>query len=291
MNTILFSLISLIISIPVAQSQTAKDQPTRKLQYWLTKQDRSVLLAKQADLNFQSAANASQVITVDDAVKAQSIEGFGYALTGGSAQVINSLQPQVKKQLLQELFGNQSTSIGISYLRISLGASDLDSAVFSYNDLPQGATDLKLEKFSLQPDKANLIPLLKEILKINPGIKIMACPWSPPAWMKSNNSTKGGSLQTKYYDVYARYFVKYIQQMQSNGIRIDAITPQNEPLHPGNNPSLLFLAEEEANFIKNNLGPAFQAANIKTKIIVYDHNCNKPEYPISILNDVAAKNS
>jgi glucosylceramidase len=155
--------------------------------------------------------------------------------------------------------------------------------------MPVGQTDLALANFSLSPDKDYLIPLLKEILLINPNIKIMACPWSPPVWMKDNNSTIGGSLQLNYYAVYAQYFVKYIQAMKAEGITIDAITPQNEPLNPANNPSLLMLAAEQANFIKNNLGPAFQAANITTKIIIYDHNCDRPEYPVSILNDAAAK--
>jgi glucosylceramidase len=155
--------------------------------------------------------------------------------------------------------------------------------------MPAGQTDPTLSSFSLAPDKDYLIPLLKEILLINPNIRIMACPWSPPVWMKDNNSTIGGSLQTANYDVYAKYFVKYIQAMKAEGITIDAITPQNEPLNPANNPSLLMLATEQTNFIKNNLGPAFQAANINTKIIVYDHNCDKPEYPVSILNDAAAK--
>jgi len=117
----------------------------------------------------------------------------------------------------------------------------------------------------------------------------MGSPWSPPVWMKDNNSTIGGSLQPKYYSVYAQYFVKYIQKMKEQGISVDAITVQNEPLHPGNNPSLLMTAPQQADFIKNHLGPAFQAANITTKIIIYDHNCDKPEYPISVLNDPAAK--
>ena len=106
--------------------------------------------------------------------------------------------------------------------------------------------------------------------------------------MKDNNSSIGGSLQTQYYDVYARYFVKYIQEMKAEGITVDAITPQNEPLNPGNNPSLLMTAAEQTNFIKNNLGPAFQAAGITTKIIIYDHNCDHPEYPMTVLNDAAA---
>lgn len=191
--------------------------------------------------------------------------------------------------MLQDLFGTKENSISISYLRISIGASDLNESVFSYNDLPEGQTDVNLSQFSLAPDKTDLIPLLKEILSINPAIKIMGSPWSPPVWMKDNNSSVGGSLQPQYYGVYAQYFVKYIQEMKAEGIEIDAITPQNEPLHPGNNPSLLMTAPQQTDFIKNHLGPAFQSANIDTKIIIYDHNCDKPEYPISVLNDAGAK--
>jgi glucosylceramidase len=117
----------------------------------------------------------------------------------------------------------------------------------------------------------------------------MGSPWSPPTWMKTNNDTKGGSLKPDYYDAYARYFVKYIQDMQAEGITIDAITIQNEPLHPGNNPSLLMQASEQAVFVKQSLGPAFQAASLKTKIIIYDHNADRPDYPLAILNDPEAK--
>jgi glucosylceramidase len=134
----------------------------------------------------------------------------------------------------------------------------------------------------------DLIPMLKEIVAINPNIKIMAAPWSAPKWMKDNTSFIGGSLKPEYYAVYAKYFVKYIQTMKTEGITIDAITPQNEPLHPGNNPSMLMSALQQTDFIKNHLGPAFKAANLATKIVTYDHNCNLPEYPIAVLNDPEA---
>ncbi len=261
-----------------------------EVDFWLTKGDQSVKIQRQNGiLSFNSTYNGYANIEVDDAQTYQTVEGFGFTLTGGSAQVINSLSTAKKQELLQILFGSNSNAISISYLRISMGASDLDNAPFSYNDLPNGETDVNLTKFSLAPDKAHLIPLLKEILNINPNIKILGSPWSPPVWMKDNNSTIGGSLQPKYYSVYANYFVKYIQQMKAEGITIDAITPQNEPLHPGNNPSLLMTALQQADFIKNHLGPAFQTTNLSTKIIIYDHNCDKPEYPISILNDADAK--
>jgi glucosylceramidase len=261
---------------------------SNQVQAWITTTDESLKLQKQNDLVFNSETNSNPTIEVDPAQKFQTIEGFGFSLTGGSAQTILKLDKAKKEALLQELFSRKNDAIGLSYLRISIGASDLNETVFSYDDLPEGQTDLKLEKFNLGPDLKDVVPLLKEILTINPQIKIMGSPWSPPVWMKDNGSSKGGSLQPKYYQVYAEYFVKYIQAMKSHGIVIDAITPQNEPLHPGNNPSLLMLAEQQADFIGNHLGPAFAKAKIKTKIVVYDHNCNKPEYPLTILKDTKA---
>jgi O-glycosyl hydrolase len=260
-----------------------------EVDFWLTKGNQSALLQKQTGiLAFGSKANIYPNIEIKDSQKYQTIDGFGFTLTGGSAQVINQLVSQKKKDLLQELFGSGENSIGLSYLRISIGASDLNASPFTYDDMPTGQTDVSLANFSLAPDMIDLMPLLKEILAINPNIKIMGSPWSAPLWMKDNNNFIGGSLQPKYYDVYAQYFVKFIQKMKAEGIVIDAITPQNEPLHGGNNPSMVMTALQQADFIKNNLGPAFQSANITTKIITYDHNCDKPEYPITILKDAVA---
>lgn len=291
-------LIAILTSL-VAECSPSSPQPTptppttpvvtNDVDFWLTKGDQSVLLKKQSTvLGFGTVYNMYPNIEVDDAQAFQTVDGFGYTLTGGSAEVINQLSAAKKQELLQELFGSSENSISISYLRLSIAASDLNSAPFSYDDMPTGQTDANLANFSLAPDVTNLIPVLKAILAINPNIKIMATPWSPPVWMKDNNSFIGGSLQPQYYGVYAQYFVKYIQKMKAEGITIDAICPQNEPLHPGNNPSMLMTASQQAEFIKNNLGPAFQTAGINTKIVIYDHNCDRPDYPIAVLSDTAA---
>jgi glucosylceramidase len=262
---------------------------TNDVDFWLTKGDQSVKLQKQAViLGFATKTNVYPNIEVNESTSFQSIDGFGYTLTGGSAEMINGLAASAKAELLQELFGNSASSISINYLRLSIGASDLNRTPFTYNDLPAGETDPTLANFNLSEDAATLLPLLKEIVAINPAIKIMATPWSPPVWMKDNKSFVGGSLLPQYYSVYAQYFVKYIQKMKAEGIAIDAVTPQNEPLHPGNNPSLYMTAAQQADFIKNHLGPAFRAANITTKIIIYDHNADRPDYPISVLSDAAA---
>jgi glucosylceramidase len=259
------------------------------LAFWLTDPGQSIYFTKQKTiLNFSGSSNSNPTIVVDTTQTYQTMDGFGFALTGGSAWLINQLPSQQRNDLLKELFSRDSTFIGINYLRISIGASDLDAKVFSYDDMTGTNTDSLLEHFSIAPDKENLIPVLKSIIALNPTIKILGSPWSAPAWMKTNNDTRGGSLKPQYYGVYANYLVKYIQAMQAEGIRVDAITPQNEPLNPGNNPAMTMSAVEQADFVKNFLGPAFRAAGINTKIIVYDHNCDVPSYPLTILNDAAA---
>lgn len=255
--------------------------------FWVTKGNQSSLLQKQnIKLLFTKVPNSFSNIEVNDTQMYQTIDGFGYTLTGGSVEMINTLTPVKKQELLQNLFGQTSSDIGISYIRISIGASDLNSTVFSYNDLPNGQTDLAQENFSLTPDSA-LIQMLQEILQINPNIKIMAVPWSAPLWMKSVYTSVGSSLLPNYYSSYALYFVKYIQAMQAQGITIDAVCPQNEPLHGGNNPSLVMTASQQISFIKK-LGLAFQNNGITTKIVCYDHNCDNPQYPIQVLNDAQA---
>jgi glucosylceramidase len=274
---------------PDPQPPVVNPQPTGPSQvaFWLTNTDRTALFRKQTNvLNFGTTNNNFPTINIDTARTYQTMDGFGYTLTGGSATVINRMSASSRADLLRELFATDSTWLGVSYLRVSIGASDLDDRVFTYAET---AGDVSLTQFTLAPDRTALIPVLKQILAINPNIKIMGSPWTAPLWMKSNNNAKGGSLQTQYYDAYARYFVKYIQQMAAEGIRIDAVTLQNEPLNPDNEPSMLMSAVEQANFIKNNIGPAFAAAGITTKIIAYDHNPDRADYPLAVLGDAAAR--
>lgn len=289
MHKLILPLLVSSIFYTCSNKQLEVSPASAPIDSWTTSGDGSALL-KHTTLDFVPGKNDSfPVITIDSTQSFQTIDGFGYTLTGGSAQLIHQLGAATKDALLEELFGTADNSIGVSYLRISMGASDLSPSVFSYNDLPSGETDVSLSTFSLSQDTLALLPVLQQILKINPNIKIMATPWSAPVWMKNNGSSIGGSLQPQCYGVYAQYFVKYIQQMQAQGIPIDAVTLQNEPEHGGNNPSMLLTAPQAIDFVKNHLGPAFQTAGLSTKIIVWDHNCDHPEYPITVLNDPAAK--
>jgi len=280
------TLLSIALSGVLGSVSAQKERPVT---VWLTDPAHSVFFQRQPELFLdKGGVNAGDpVIGMDEKKTFQHVDGFGWALTGGSAQHIMAMSPAARTALLQELFGTDSNHIGGSYLRVSIGASDLNDHVFSYDDLPSGQTDTALDHFDLGPDKTEVIPVLQEIIAINPEIKILGSPWSAPAWMKNNHDTRGGSLLPQYYRAYAKYLVKYILAMQQNGIGVGAITVQNEPLHPGNNPSMYMPAIAEAAFVKV-LGPMIAEERLDTKIIVYDHNADRPDYPDSIYRDPEA---
>ncbi|HSF53932.1 MAG TPA: glycoside hydrolase family 30 beta sandwich domain-containing protein [Algoriphagus sp.] len=259
----------------------------QEIEFWLTDPKANVLLEKQS--NDQEFPDSELILTVDSETSFQVMDGFGFTLSQGSAKHLLAMSDSSRDNLLQELFGKGEKDIRISYLRLSVAASDLNDFPFSYNDLQDSlATDPALENFSLSYDTLDVIPVLKQILDINPNIKLMASPWSPPKWMKDNKDSRGGSLLEEFEGAYACYLVNYIKAMQEKGFKIDALTIQNEPLHPGNNPSLLMLPEQQARFIGVHLGPAFAENEIRTKIVVYDHNADRPDYPIAVLSDTLA---
>jgi len=283
-------LLSAIALLPLAS--LAQNDAT----LWLTNPDRSALLAEQSPkLAFTSTAPTGQVIDVDSSKTYQTMDGFGYALTGGSAMLIHRMDPAKRAALLHNLFTTEGDGIGVSYLRVTVGSSDMNDHVYSYDDLPQSSsdsspqTDPDMAHFSLAPDETDVIPVLKEILAINPKIKILASPWSAPLWMKTTGKAQGGVLLPEYFPAYAKYWVKYIQGMKAEGITIDALTIENEPLNEKNTPSMLMLESEQDDFIAHDLGPAFQKAGIKTKILLYDHNLDHPAYVLSILKDPDAR--
>ena len=281
LKLLLFSSCALLFS-----SSLLNAQEEREARLWLTTPDRTALVAPQAaSLHFSSEAGRLPVLTVDDAQRFQSIDGFGFALTGGSAQLLMRMDTAHRTALLKELFTTGDNAIGVSYLRLSIGSSDMNERVYSYDDLSPGGTDVEMSKFNLEPDRSDVIPVLKEILAIQPGIKILGSPWSAPAWMKTNNDMKGGELKPEYYRAFAKYLVKYVEGMRAKGIAIDAITVENEPLNPKNTPSMAMFAQEQHTFIANDLGPAFEKAGIRTKILLYDHNPDVLSYAMSILAD------
>lgn len=259
-------------------------------QVWVTNGLQTKLLEKQPDIDVYDISNSDfPTITVNDSQKYQEIDGFGAALTGSSAFLINKRMDNVQRNILLTQLFDKTDGLGISYLRLTIGSSDFSLEDYTYNDLEAGETDPDQELFSIAKDEENIIPVLKDIVGISPGIKLMGSPWSPPAWMKSGQSLHGGSLRPEWYASYAQYFAEYINAYSGHGLTIDAITVQNEPLHETNAyPSMRMEAGEQAAFIGEYLGPLFQDRNIGTKIVAYDHNFDHPDYPIAVLDNEKA---
>jgi glucosylceramidase len=282
------------IAVPTKGVKNPKTSTFRNLQkiiasVWITTPDQSQLLNRQADLAFAPYRPTSKLLTinVDEKQTFQQMDGFGASFTDSSAWLVyKKLTPLQRKELMVKLF-DPVNGIGLSYLRQPMGSSDFSvQKHYTYNDSPNNLPDPELKYFSIDYDRAYIIPVIKQALQINPKLKIMATPWSAPAWMKSNTSVIGGSLKPDAYQPYAQYFVKFIQAYAKEGITIDAVTVQNEPLHsPDNYPGMLMSPQQQIDFIKNHLYPAFLNAGIKTKIIAYDHNWDEVNYPLTILSD------
>lgn len=256
-------------------------------QAWLTDANHKHILAPAAIGSDATGPAAS--IQIDPTRRYQRIDGFGFALTGGSAQLLQRMTPAARHALLAEMFDRRDGGMGVSWLRISIGSSDMDDHVFTYDDQPNGTADPTLRHFSLTADEQALIPTLREILSIAPGLPILASPWSMPAWMKTNGQPKGGHLRPDMSDAFAAYLVDYVRGMGEHGVPIWGITLQNEPGNPNNTPSMLMDAAHQASLIGGHVGPAFRKADLTARIIAFDHNCDHPDFPLTVLADEAAE--
>ena len=254
---------------------------------WLTTSDRSRLLQAQTPVSF-AADRASHPVTIDvnESLRYQTMDGFGSSLTDSSAWLIaNRMSATQRETLLRNLFTTGGSGIGLSILRQPLGASDFALSNYNYDN-----TCCDLSDFSVDYEMAYIVPVLKQIQSLSPQVLIMGTPWSAPGWMKTSGSMNGGSLQYAYYKTHAQYFVKWIQAYQAEGLPIWAITPQNEPMHETSGyPTMKMEAGDQASFVKNDLGPALQAAGLSTKIVIFDHNWSLVSYPTTVLNDPTAK--
>ncbi|MFZ0661590.1 MAG: chitobiase/beta-hexosaminidase C-terminal domain-containing protein [Acidobacteriaceae bacterium] len=255
----------------------------------LTTNDEKNLLAPQPNVNFNTnAADAgTNTIVVDSAQKYQTMDGFGAAFTDSAAYLLEKVaQPSQLPDALSDLFTRNGDGIGLSFMRNPMGASDLALLVYSFDDQPTGSTDPTLNDFSIAPDQSYIIPLILAAKKLNPRMKIMANPWSPPGWMKNTDTMMGGSLLPADYTAFAAYFVKYIQAYQAAGIPIDYISLQNEPLNnTAAYPSMDMDAQTELTMLRDDVLPALKAAGLSTQVLVYDHNWDTPSYPDTVLSD------
>lgn len=254
--------------------------------------DRRMLLQAQPSVQFGTGGSSTgPVITVNDTLKYQQMDGFGASLTDSAAWVVaNKLSSAQQTTLWQSLF-SPSNGIGISFLRQPMGATDFAvGGNYSYDDVVAGQADPNLASFSIAHDIAYITPLLQKALAINPGIKVTAVPWSPPAWMKTSGTMNGGNMNTAYFPSLAQYFVKFIQAYQQQGIPIYAVMAQNEPLNSTTNyPSEYLAVADEATFVGMDLGPALNSTGLNTvKIFGYNHNWDNTSYAETLLTDPSA---
>lgn len=288
-GTILLFIINVLVLTIFGGGIEYMDNWTNKeVEVWLTTSNQLNLLSQQPSLEISKRkgdVNLLQTkIEVNKNIVYQKMEGFGGSLTDASAWLIYyALEEEQKNELMKNLFSPEE-GIGISLLRQPMGASDFALRMYTYDNVPDGEEDFELYYFNIDHDKEYIIPLIKQALEINKNLKVIASPWSAPAWMKTSKSLIGGSLREECYEVYARYFVKFIKAYESEGIPIYAITIQNEPLYvPSEYPGMFMSPEAQATFINDYLGPLFEKENIDTLILCYDHNWDNIEYPEIVL--------
>ncbi|MBN1347167.1 MAG: glycosyl hydrolase [Phycisphaerae bacterium] len=293
------------LALAVVATATASDvmaQPT--VDVWLSSQDLKHRIEKQPSLSFARAESSElPAIEVDPARRYQSMLGLGASLEPTTCYNLSRLQPKAQDEVIRRLV-DPSDGIGMNLMRICIGTPDFTGDPwYSYDDVPEGQTDETLAHFSIEKDRRYLLPILKKARAASPELRFFASPWSPPGWMTSTGDMIGGHLLPKYYGVYARYFVRFVQAYEKEDIPIHAVTIQNEPGVDRSKdrprwryPSCRWTGEQERDFIRDHLGPTFRKAGLKTKIWCYDHNFNeKPmpgdagiDYPTVVLKDKAA---
>ncbi len=256
---------------------------------WVTTADQSRLLAREPDIPLAAQASLAIRIEVNPERRYQQIVGFGAAVTDSSAWLIrNRLNEQQRAALLGELFGREG-GLGLSFTRISIGASDFSLTHYSLDDPPDGKADPDLAHFSIEPNRGYLLPVLKAALAINPQLRIVASPWSPPGWMKTSGSMVGGRLRADSQPALAKYLVRFADAYAAEGVPIYALTLQNEPgFEPGNYPGMKLDPKERADIIGRFLGPTLAQRPERPLILDWDHNWDVPASPLAVLADPIA---
>lgn len=269
-------------------------QPQEKAMVYTTTKSMSSIF-KESQVNVIDATESLSTVVLNPSEKYQVMDGFGAAMTWATCYNMLKMTAEDRHALLVELFDKEK-GLGISLVRVSVGASDFNIEEYTWCD-QEGLENFKIDR----RDEEIVIPVLKEMYAINPDVKIIASPWSTPKWMKMGNGGSGkhdqwtsGRLDPKYYEAYAQYFVKWINVMQGYGFKVTALTPQNEPLNHGNSMSTYMPWKDQRDFIKTALGPGLEEAGLDTRILLFDHNYNydnqadQKNYPLNIFKDPEA---
>ena len=266
---------------------------------WLTTTDdaagRHVTRGLQAQTPFafsSGTGGSGENITVDENTRYQTFTGGGASFTDTAAWLMNSsgaLSAATRNATMTKLF-SPTDGIGLSFLRNPMGASDLARYGYSYDDVAAGQTDPNLNSFSIAHDLADVVPLTKQALSLNPSLTVMASPWTAPAWMKDSGSLNGGWLKSEDYGAYANYFVKYLQAYKDQGVPVSYVTVQNEPTCCSGYPSMSWNASGLAYFTKSELLPKLNASGLTTKVLAHDWNWDVYDsYAASTVDDAAVR--
>ena len=279
---------SSIGTTPIDTTGTTINGPAA--QAWVTTGDQARIFSQEPDIAIATGNDTSStVITVDASTTYQTMVGFGAAMTDASAYLIESKMSATQRgALMQDLFG-RNPGIGLSFIRVPMGASDFSLRQYSYDDVGANQTDSTLSHFSVGPDSAYKIPALQQALSINPQLTLMASPWSAPGWMKTSGSLITGTLLPKYYESFANYFARFIDAYKASAVPISAITIQNEPhFEPSNYPGMRLDDTARATIIGRYVGPLLASRAPNVKILDWDHNWDEPNAPLTVLADAQA---
>jgi len=257
---------------------------------WLTTADEKHKLDFQARVASSGRAKGDEALTIDTSKRFQKMHGFGAAMTDASAELFSRLPDAQRKAIMAELFGRANGGLGLSFTRLTVGASDFSRTHYSYDDTPGNAPDPQLRYFSIAPARKYVLPRVREALAINPDLKVMISPWSAPAWMKTTGSLIKGQLKPEYYGAFADYLARTVEAFGREGVPVSMLTIQNEPnFEPDNYPGMRVNPPERAQIIGRYVGPALHARGLKTEILDYDHNWDHPEWPLGVLADPIAR--
>ncbi|MBE6640216.1 MAG: hypothetical protein E7619_01390 [Ruminococcaceae bacterium] len=212
--------------------------------------------------------NGASLLKTEDAPSASDMLGVGVALTASSCYLLAKMEANERRELLEKVFTPKG--LNLSVIRVSIASSDYSPELYSYDDVP---FDTELKHFSVERDERYVIPMIKEALAVNPDLYVFASPWSPPGWMKTGGQLCGGHMRDKYVDCFADYVIKFIKAYGEHGIRIRAITPQNEPENHqfARMPACVWSPDTEAKYIIS-LKKKLKKNCLDTEIWIYDHN-------------------
>lgn len=278
------------LSLVLAGCTTVPGADSRNAGMWLTTADEAQKMAQQADQTAAGPAIGDEAVTIDTSQRFQSIQGFGASITDASAELLSRLPDDKRKALMEELFGRGPGSLGLSFTRLTVGASDFSRDHYSYDDTPGNVPDPDLRHFTIDYAKRYVLPRTREALAINPDLLVMISPWSAPAWMKTTKSLIKGQLEPQYYPAFANYLARTVEEFGREGVPVKMLTIQNEPdFEPADYPGMRVNPPERAAIIGKHVGPLFKARGLRTQILDYDHNWDDPHLPLAVLADRAAR--